>query len=529
MASFSGDKEQMAAHVQELLSLDRVRQRMMLENLSNYQSAEAAMNPWTGPAQALQCEGLGMTQGVSKAGGTYFEAQQAFAAAQSQQSKVDLASQTPVKVELPAGRDMRCKPDDTAAQLQQAAHVLQAALANWEACVLGAQGSPVAGRSMEPLAQLRAAAAANALTPEALGFQPAPGLHSQALPQAAARAAADVERAQKVAEYAKVLEKALQNLNTSLPRESAEKAQALLQGVAMDKTEAGKPDDKLKWLGELLKTQNQVSIDKMNKMIQESRQQAATTAMLAAAAGIQFPQAGGLAGLAGNQLAARPAAGSGSPNWQAMAAQHLPFGPVAAGCAGASPGSWWNRAAGETPAAQTEPPRKGGGPKKRSPLASGGASGGTSPDANHSSGETLRMHLRSLLNVDSNRVLIVRKINRLGFSSPTILKEHFSWYGTVENVLVAHSRVKSGGGQAGMVSRLRPSGLGFVVMSKNEEAELILAQGAEQQVMRTVIRVQKFERRMSEAAEAQEDEEDEQVAIKQEQDNFSAESRAMGA
>lgn len=167
---------------------------------------------------------------------------------------------------------------------------------------------------------------------------------------------------------------------------------------------------------------------------------------------------------------------------------------------------------------------RGGGPKKRQTAEASGAS----PDANHS-GETLRMPLRSLLHVDSNRVLIVRKINRLGFSSPTTLKEHFSWYGTVEKVLVAHSRVKSGGGQAGMVSRLRPSGLGFVVMSRMEEAEVILAQGAEQQVCGTVIRVQKFERRMSESGEAQDDDEEEELDVKKEEEQFSAESRVMGA
>ncbi|CAJ1336362.1 unnamed protein product [Effrenium voratum] len=182
----------------------------------------------------------------------------------------------------------------------------------------------------------------------------------------------------------------------------------------------------------------------------------------------------------------------------------------------AQTGAWWGEAAGQDASPQTpEAPRRGGGPKKRNTEGS---------DANHS-GDTLRMHLRSLLHVDSSRVLIVRKINRLGFSSPTILKEHFSWYGTVENVLVAHSRVKSGGGQAGIVSRLRPSGLGFVVMSKAEEAEMILTQGNEQQVCGTVIRVQKFERRMSESLDAGLED---QLDTK-EQEEFSKECRAMGA
>lgn len=117
------------------------------------------------------------------------------------------------------------------------------------------------------------------------------------------------------------------------------------------------------------------------------------------------------------------------------------------------------------------------------------------------------MHLRSLIKIDSGRVLIVRKINRLGFASPQLLKEHYSWYGKVERVLVAHSRVKSGTlmAQAYMppASRLRPSGLGFIVMSKVEEAEAILKAGPEQIVCGAVIRVQQFERRMSEAGDGE--------------------------
>jgi len=120
--------------------------------------------------------------------------------------------------------------------------------------------------------------------------------------------------------------------------------------------------------------------------------------------------------------------------------------------------------------------------------------------------ETLRMHLRSLINVDSGRVLIVRKINRLGFASQAILHEHFSWYGIVERVLVAHSRVKStcAGGDKGaspVSSRLRPSGLGFIVMSRVEDAQAILAHGSEQPVNGIVVRIQQFQRQVT----AQED------------------------
>jgi len=136
-----------------------------------------------------------------------------------------------------------------------------------------------------------------------------------------------------------------------------------------------------------------------------------------------------------------------------------------------------------------------------------GAAVGSIPDG-VSNGETLRMHLRSLIKIESARILIVRKINRLGFASPELLKNHYSWFGTVENVLVAHSRVKSSAVvpvrcMEGMPSRttnsrLRPSGLGFLIMSKVEEAEAILAAGPEQIVYGAVIRVQHFERRTTE-------------------------------
>jgi hypothetical protein len=115
--------------------------------------------------------------------------------------------------------------------------------------------------------------------------------------------------------------------------------------------------------------------------------------------------------------------------------------------------------------------------------------------------ETLRMHLRSLVNVDSGRVLIVRKINRLGFASQAALLEHFSWYGVVERVLVAHSRVKSTSaadkGASPVSSRLRPSGLGFLVMSRVEDAQAILANGSEQPVNGIMVRIQQFQRQVT--------------------------------
>lgn len=107
--------------------------------------------------------------------------------------------------------------------------------------------------------------------------------------------------------------------------------------------------------------------------------------------------------------------------------------------------------------------------------------------------ETLRSHLRDLQTVDSSRIVLVRKINRLGFDSPKMLEDHYKNYGCVERVLVAHSHVKSP--YRRYVKRLRPSGLGFVVMSSIAEVDAILKDGIEQSVAGALIKVQRFERR----------------------------------
>eukprot|EP00929_Paragymnodinium_shiwhaense_P072331 TRINITY_DN36714_c0_g1_i2.p1 TRINITY_DN36714_c0_g1~~TRINITY_DN36714_c0_g1_i2.p1 ORF type:complete len:416 (-),score=95.54 TRINITY_DN36714_c0_g1_i2:268-1515(-) len=109
-------------------------------------------------------------------------------------------------------------------------------------------------------------------------------------------------------------------------------------------------------------------------------------------------------------------------------------------------------------------------------------------------GETIRTHLKQLQDVAADRVLLVRKINRLGFESDAILKDHYSFYGNVENVFVSHSRVKAAHNAKKVVSsRVRPSGMGFVVMSTAEEAQLILAAGSDQVVQGANIHVQSYE------------------------------------
>jgi len=119
---------------------------------------------------------------------------------------------------------------------------------------------------------------------------------------------------------------------------------------------------------------------------------------------------------------------------------------------------------------------------------------------------TLRSILRDLQAVELGRIFLVRKINRLGFAAQDILRKHFSKYGSLENVLVAHSHVKccyqrlpSGhtiktSGPIGP-TRLRPSGLGFVVMQKTEDVDTILRLGQDQVIQGVFVRVCKFEHR----------------------------------
>jgi len=113
--------------------------------------------------------------------------------------------------------------------------------------------------------------------------------------------------------------------------------------------------------------------------------------------------------------------------------------------------------------------------------------------------ETLRTHLQYLQTKDPARCFIVRKINRLGFESPRILKKHFMQFGPVETVLVAHSHVRCHGHSVG--ARLRPSGIGFVLMEKAEDAQAILAMGSTRTVQNQVIALCPFNKKPIGASE----------------------------
>jgi len=105
---------------------------------------------------------------------------------------------------------------------------------------------------------------------------------------------------------------------------------------------------------------------------------------------------------------------------------------------------------------------------------------------------TLRTHLSTLQNEDPMSILIVRRINRLGFESDEALKEYFTQLGGVRHVLVAHSRVKPNAKRP--LARVRPAGIGFVVMASQEETNKVLS--LEEHVVRNVsVQVHRYESR----------------------------------
>lgn len=113
--------------------------------------------------------------------------------------------------------------------------------------------------------------------------------------------------------------------------------------------------------------------------------------------------------------------------------------------------------------------------------------------------QTLRDHLQELQDTPPANVFIVRKINRLGFNSPGLLKDHFARRGSVQSVLVAHSNVHCPARRS--TTRLRPAAMGFVVMATQEEAEAVLVEGEEHFVGGVPIIVQPYKRRLHPAGQ----------------------------
>jgi len=104
---------------------------------------------------------------------------------------------------------------------------------------------------------------------------------------------------------------------------------------------------------------------------------------------------------------------------------------------------------------------------------------------------SLRQDLEFLRERKPEHVLIVRKIKKLGFESPQLIHDHFSQYGEVKELLIAHSHVKPTAKRPN--GRVRPAALGFVVMVTEEAAKNALKVGAEQMIGAHAIELGSFE------------------------------------
>jgi len=105
---------------------------------------------------------------------------------------------------------------------------------------------------------------------------------------------------------------------------------------------------------------------------------------------------------------------------------------------------------------------------------------------------TLRNYLEEACHEDASCVFLVRHIHRLGFHSAKILRDHFSHYGQVVRVLVAH---KKGNGLADNQeqSKDRPGSLGFIIMKRPGSVRKVMATGKDHTVDGQKIRIEMFE------------------------------------
>jgi len=88
---------------------------------------------------------------------------------------------------------------------------------------------------------------------------------------------------------------------------------------------------------------------------------------------------------------------------------------------------------------------------------------------------SLSANIAELQKYGAGRCLLVRRIKPLGLEQPRRLAEHFGRWGTVTDVLVAHSYEKPTARRRH--GRLRPASLGFVIMSSEGEASAVVGAG----------------------------------------------------
>jgi len=107
---------------------------------------------------------------------------------------------------------------------------------------------------------------------------------------------------------------------------------------------------------------------------------------------------------------------------------------------------------------------------------------------------SLRSYLNYLKQIDAGRILLARKINRLGFDAAAVLTAHYTAYGSVKHVFVPRSRSVARSQSNRPFVRKRPSGIGFVVMAESQAVDAILQDGEVQSVAGVTVYLQRFRR-----------------------------------
>mmetsp|Transcript_72420 Transcript_72420/g.199717 ORF Transcript_72420/g.199717 Transcript_72420/m.199717 type:complete len:529 (-) Transcript_72420:81-1667(-) len=134
-----------------------------------------------------------------------------------------------------------------------------------------------------------------------------------------------------------------------------------------------------------------------------------------------------------------------------------------------------------------------------SPMAAGQASGHLE-EVLQPLRDLLHFHQKALHHEDPACIIIVQQINRLGHRSREVLRQHYSQYGEVACIHIAQSKIRANR-YSDRPSRARPGGLGLIVMKRPEAVERILAPGEPQRIAGHEIRVERFQRPVSQVCE----------------------------
>jgi hypothetical protein len=99
----------------------------------------------------------------------------------------------------------------------------------------------------------------------------------------------------------------------------------------------------------------------------------------------------------------------------------------------------------------------------------------------------------NLQNAACHLTVVLLKINRLGRDAAHIIEEHYSKFGKVQRVCIP-SKTKRAKNPSSTYSYRRVSGLGFLVMSSEEEVQAIIGAGPEHMVDGKAINIRAFRR-----------------------------------